>query len=458
MNSNNDEIDPEVFQEGEEDFDDDAPAFVNPEDFVEVQVDDEGAPMDEDDDDDEVADDPPKDVVDMSQHRIESHTGPVYSVESYLDPTTKCLSILSGGGDDRAFLHRISPDNPLTTFPLGHMHSDSVSSVVLNIEYVSEDLTKTPRLAAVGAYDGTIVLYDPDTGTKLQTLEGPTDIEWLSFHPKGGSVLLAGSTDGTVWMFHIPMNKCLQVFVGHENSVTAGAFSTDGKWALSTSSDTTLRVWAPRTGNCRHIFRLGDKGAGLTCLGIGGGSDGQLVIVGAEDGQAHICHIGNKKVVASVRHYDLPSNMPDGEEEEDELELPLSVEAVGFSPANVNWCATGGVDGVLKIWDLANEASCRQTCRFPVDSATGGITRLQWHPTLPLIFTSSTLGNIYLWDARNGRLIHTWTGHTDVINDLSVQFFDEGRNAMILSASDDKSMRVFEADIFALLQAAIPLE
>ena len=63
------------------------------------------------------------------------------------------------------------------------------------------------NLVAVGSYDGSIVLYnadddnaDDDTtnsntqqlqgiGKLVQVLEGPSDVEFLTFHPKGGTVL-----------------------------------------------------------------------------------------------------------------------------------------------------------------------------------------------------------------------------------------------------------------------------
>ena len=305
----------------------------------------------------------------------------------------------------------------------------------------------------------------------MHSFEGPTDVEWAAFHPKGGSVLLVGSAaDNTVWMFHIPLQKCLQVFVGHEAAVTAGNFSPDGRWALSASSDGTVRVWAPRTGVCKHVFRFhnivgggGDEEepAGLTCMAVNGGSDNQLLVVGAEDGQAHVCHIGTKKVVASVRHTEVHNaplaqgNPMEDDDEDGEQGVVMSVEAVGFAPCNTNWLATAGVDGVLKIWDLANAAQCRQTCRPPSSAAGEGITRLQWHPRLPLCFTASTSGVVRLWDARNGSLLTSLTGHTDVINDLSVCYADsDGKKAFVATASDDKTVRLFELDIPALLQAA----
>lgn len=431
---------------------DQEPVFIDMKDAIEVNVDDEDVPMEEEDE--EVSEsEAPTDVIDMSMAKLESHTGPVYSVSAHYDPTSRSLSFLSGGGDDRSFLHRIIRGSAPSTLPLTHAHTDTVACSAFNMDFIGE--TNTPKLAAVGGYDGVIVLYDADTGNKLKELEGPSDVEWLCFHPKGGSVLLAGSVaDGTIWMYHIPTSKCLQVFVGHESGVTAGSFTPDGRWAVSASSDGTVRVWAPRTGVSKHVFRLGD--AGLTSMAVSGGSDSQLVIVGAEDGMAHVCHIGTKKVVASLRHYEPPSNIND---EDEEMELPMSVEAVGFasSAVNPNWCATGGVDGVLKIWDLSKDGQCRQVCRHEAASSVGGITRLRWHPTLPLVFTSCSDGAIRLWDARNGTLLQTLTGHSDMINDMDIIFIDPqhaGGTAVIVSGSDDKTARIYEIDIDVVLQSA----
>ena len=39
-----------------------------------------------------------------------------------------------------------------------------------------------------------------------------------------GQVLLAGAADATVWMWEALTGTCLQVFAGHEGSVTCGQF------------------------------------------------------------------------------------------------------------------------------------------------------------------------------------------------------------------------------------------
>ena len=469
-NNNNFQI---VQEQDDDDEDDDDEAFIDYNDAEEVIVDDDDVPMDDDDDDDDDEDNEQDNeqeeeeeeqqrtpVPDMSQVLITSHTDHVYAVAAHMDPVSGVLSILSGAGDDTCHLHKIAPGGNSSNSThqvvesklLSHQHTDSVSSVAFNYHCRTNSTPEGPKYAAVGGYDGAILIYDPDTGMLLSSLEGPSDVEWLAFHPKGGTVLLVGSmADATIWMYHIVQKTCLQVFCGHESGVTAGSFSPDGKWALSASQDGTCRIWAPRTGVCKHVFSTGN--AGLTSLAIGGGVDGQLIMVGAEDGVAHVCHIGTKKIVAALKHFEVPLTSSSSNDDDDEMELPMSVEAVAFCQSNPNWCATGGVDGVLKIWDLANAAHCRQTCTL---SQSGGVTRMVWHPSLPLVLCSYSDGSVGMWDARNGRLLTRLTGCMDMINDLALAFVvdnqDDDDAIVVVVASDDKTVRVFHVNVKEVLQ------
>ena len=481
---------------------DDTPLFVGEGDAVEVQVDDTDIPMDDDDLEDgqqQQQQQPEEPIVDMARFVISSHTDPVYAVACTFHENL--LRIVSGGGDDKAFWHEIPlADSKTSTLQIQstsleprYQFKDSVSAVAGNAPFIGFDATQppNPEWMAVGGLDGSVVLFGPGNNGKVQPLEGPTsDIEWLCWHPKGGNVLLVGSSDATIWMYHTGMNKCLQVFVGHEDAVTCGAFSANGKVALSGSADGTLRIWAPKTGKSKHVFRFASHNANggggpppaLTCMATHGGTDEHLVMAGAEDGQAHICHVANKKHVASLRHFD-PSlhssvdsnnNTHNQDDEEEDVVVPSGVEAVGFSKSNPNWCATGGMDGVLKIWDLANQGQCRHSCRVnqsaaaaaaqqqqllqpPQSILTGdGITQLKWHPTMPLVVTSTCRGQVHLWDARNGQLLQTLTGHSDVINDMDVSFVPSstggaGGHAVVVTASDDKTVRIFDLDIDAVL-------
>jgi WD40 repeat protein len=63
----------------------------------------------------------------------------------------------------------------------------------------------------------------------VQNLEGPSqEVEWVCWHKKG-NVVLAGSGDGTVWMWLATTGECMHVFAGHEDGVTCGSFTGSGK-------------------------------------------------------------------------------------------------------------------------------------------------------------------------------------------------------------------------------------
>ena len=109
------------------------------------------------------------------------------------------------------------------------------------------------------------------------------------------------------------------------------------------------------------------------------------------------------------------------------------------------WCATAGVDGVLKIWNLnvgGGSAQLRQKCIR--DDVKAGITRLRWHNSLPLVLASYTDGCVCIWDARVGTIVQTLTGHEDMINDMDVSFIDGGAASVVVTGSDDKAVKVFE--------------
>ncbi len=56
-------------------------------------------------------------------------------------------------------------------------------------------------------------------------------------------MIVSGSVDKTVRLWHIQGNAVGQPFQGHENSVNSVAFSPDGQMIVSGSSDKTVRLW-----------------------------------------------------------------------------------------------------------------------------------------------------------------------------------------------------------------------
>ena len=95
----------------------------------------------------------------------------------------------------------------------------------------------------------------------MLTLEGPSeDITWVRWHGKG-DVLLAGSSDMSLWLWSVPSGACMAVLSGHGGAVACGGFTPDGRYAVSAAQDGAARLWSPKDGACR-AERSDPKGAG----------------------------------------------------------------------------------------------------------------------------------------------------------------------------------------------------
>ena len=293
---------------------------------------------------------------------------------------------------------------------------------------------------------------------------------------------MAGSKDGTIWMWLAHNGQCVQVFAGHDGEVTCGLFTQDGKTIVSGGEDGSVRLWAPKTGQCKHVFT--SLGAGAReghdniVTTIAGNEDGDLVVSGGMDGQVRLYLVPKKKLLQKFTHAvptknedkanlpPPPPSMDDNEdkdfdpsddvEQEEEMQVK-GVECVGISNSQWKYVASGGMDKTMKIWDITT-GTCRCVCEHE-DS----VVALKWHATLPIVVTACLDRVVRIWDARSGVCVQELTGHRDIVTNLD--FHQQpvvSENSVtgektttvgdvIVSVSDDGTAKVFHVDLQALL-------
>ncbi|KAF6147280.1 hypothetical protein GIB67_033942 [Kingdonia uniflora] len=101
-------------------------------------------------------------------------------------------------------------------------------------------------LVATGGTDHKVFLWSMGPANWCKELLGALSAHLkvleiiLRWHPSE-RILLAGSEDGIAWMWDADNNAYLNTFLGHEESVTCGDFTPDGKTVCTGSEDGSLR-------------------------------------------------------------------------------------------------------------------------------------------------------------------------------------------------------------------------
>lgn len=388
---------------------------VDADDVDEVVDQDSDAPMSESDDDQEEegdgraglqTQDGDEDFVDDSIQGFFEHKDSVYCIAISSSNPDICAT---GGGDELGYLWDITTGDKLATLS---GHKDSITS----IEFSHDGL----YLATAGM-DGLVrvwKIHGPKAKCEFITvLEAGSEVMWLHFHPKG-YVLIAGTSDSTVWMWSLPRGDVMGVFAGHTAPSTSGVWAQDGRSFSSASEDGTIIQWDPKTVAAQKRWETSSDER------LSGGEGGWNVI--ALDPSGNICTVGSPDGVAKVINLVTGALLGSLESQTD------SIEAVVYS-STLPLMATASIDGSIAVYEVPS-LKLRSMLRH--DDA---VVALHFEPGTPFLYSCSTDKTVRKWDVRTSAEVQRWRGHQDSILCMAVQ---KG-GGKVVTAGDDHHALVF---------------
>jgi WD40 repeat protein/serine/threonine protein kinase len=270
-------------------------------------------------------------------------------------------------------------------------------------------------LVASGGQDGTVRLWEFDTGRERHRLAGHADaVRAVALSPDGQWVL-SGGADRTARLWQVKTGRHVRA-LDHKDAVKGVAFSADARYALTGSGDRIVRLWEVATG--RRTQRFEGHTGDIACVLFS--PDGRYVFSSSWD--------------KTTRLWDAATGKELGRFGGGFSSLQwLVVLAMAVSPDGRR-LALGGNGSVLRVWDALDGREIAL-----LTGHTDWITGVAFDPAGRRILTSSRDQTVRVWDVDSGRECHCLRGHNQPVNGVAVT--PDGQHAV--SAGGDGTVRVW---------------
>ena len=302
-------------------------------------------------------------------------------------------------------------------------------------------------------------------------------LQWLSDnlpHPLAGQLAIRCGTGSLAWMRTRTRadesTALVRTLVGHSGQVLDCAFSPDGRFIVSASSDATLKLWDPLSGQLLRTL-AGHEGAVTSCAVS---LDGDLVVsvgadlivklwdvnAGAEIQVTPTTDSGSEASVESVdgryrATFGSDGNLTVRDAVTDEVVFAIQRDGATQlvpSPDHAHAISTfADTDrqhvqrSGLAFWDVGGGELVRRLTHFEGRESIyrkhpPKITSAFFGPDGVLAASACADKTVKLWDVRDGTELRLLEGHEGGVNCCSIS--PDGR--FVVSASDDRLIRVWE--------------
>lgn len=348
---------------------------------------------------------PPNGAIDLEKIAI---------IRRWIDEGAKVDTMIMAGptGGTKA------PPPPLKTNAASHLPAP-----VTALAYAPDG-----KLLAAGGYR-CVRLLDPATGEITRTIPGPADQVQALAWSSDGKLLAAGGgvpgKAGEVVLLDTASWKPVRTLAEHTEVVYAVAFRPNAHELATGSLDKTARVWNGDTGQMLHLI----KDHAEAVFGVAYAPDGKLLATASGDRSAKLFQTSDYKRVATLSaHQDAVTHVAFNQNgtllattsadrqiriwkvEIGKMENPLRQQGDGDT---INACAFSP-DGSLLVYGSSSS-------RVRVFNGDGANQKQDWKEPQDWVYAvavgadNQTVaagtqdGKVLLWDAKNGKLVHTTT-------------------------------------------------
>eukprot|EP01024_Parvocaulis_polyphysoides_P020801 TRINITY_DN197_c0_g1_i1.p1 TRINITY_DN197_c0_g1~~TRINITY_DN197_c0_g1_i1.p1 ORF type:complete len:349 (-),score=59.51 TRINITY_DN197_c0_g1_i1:131-1102(-) len=221
-----------------------------------------------------------------------------------------------------------------TLVPCGNLvgHDGWVTSIACPIDLTSDIVLSSSR-------DKTVIMWQlnrsgGEFGYAKRALRGHNHFVEDVVLSSDSQFALSGSWDGTLRLWDLQTGTCTRRFVGHSKDVLSVAFSVENRQIVSGSRDKSIKLWNT-LGECKYTIEDPEgHGEWVSTVRFSPVPNNPIIVSGGWDKMVKVWNLTNCKLrnnlVGHTGYLNTVTVSPDG-----------------------SLCASGGQDGTAMLWDLA---------------------------------------------------------------------------------------------------------